>query len=122
MPTDVASTFVWQEKQIVAPKQYGGIFEPFVEDLIQPVEESNMLATTQKGRFLTTWWVDGSTRAQRLRGCTYGKWVWCIYYRSIIYCAWSERLEEMEKVDTMMLLFNQDKVVLYAILIPHFDL
>lgn len=40
----------------------------------------------------------------------------------INYCSWSERLEEMEKVDTMMLLLNQEKVVSFAILIPDIDL
>jgi hypothetical protein len=50
VPTNVASTFM-QEEHTIELKQQGEISKPCVVDLIQPVEESDMLLTSEKEDF-----------------------------------------------------------------------
>lgn len=78
-----------KKENTVEPKQVE-IFEPCVVNLIQPLEESEMLLTTRNFSFLD------EERVKLERNKLVGthcceKWVWCIYYWSSLYGAWSEK-------------------------------
>ncbi len=71
-----------------------------------------------EGRLLTAWQRVSSTREQRLRGENEID-VYVIDQPSMVHEV--KRLNEVENINTMVLFVAQDKVALFASLIPHID-
>lgn len=71
-----------------------------------------------EGRLLTAWQRVSSIREQRLRGENEID-VYVIDQPSMVHEV--KRLNEVENINTMVLFVAQDKVVLFASLIPHID-
>ena len=123
VPKDSAAMLEQKEEHIVESKQRDGILELCLVDLIQPVEELGMWLISEKEDFPL---LDGEKVQQESKILEGTHVVKSEFDASATYQPFMvhevKRLDEVDKLDTIVLLVDQDKAISFTTLVPPIDL